>query len=272
MMRKKFASMVLLLGLAFGPPALAARSDEIEAELRSLRTQLQLLENREESYRQEVLELKKLVDRVSQQAAGDQADIKAGLDEIRRRVETLEQKQQEISQQQEVIATRLQNLEDKLETELSEIKTRLDYLDGGRAEPTPGTAPAPAPANVKDYREVYQLALEQFRAKSYDAARAQFEAFLKAYPNTELSDNAQFGIGECYYALAQYDKAVLEYDKVRKNYPNGNKVPNALWKMALAFDRLGNRDVAKGFLKELTEKYPASAEADLAKKKLAAWK
>jgi tol-pal system protein YbgF len=211
---------------------------------------------------------------VFQQAAQGQADQKAALDQVRARIEQLEQQEQELSRQQAELMNRLQSLQDTLETELTGIKARLDRLDGGaEAKPQPPGAPAPGttPPAAKDFKEAYDLAVAQFKQKNYDAARAQFEAFLKAFPNTDLSDNAQFGIGECYFALAQYDKAVLEYDKVRRNYPAGNKVPNATWKMALAFEQLGQRDVAKGFLKELIEKFSKSPEAELARKKLASW-
>jgi len=267
---KRWKTVVLILGLALPGPALATRADEIEAELRSIRTQLELLEKREEGYRQQVEELGKTVDRVSQQAAQGQADQKAVLDQVRARIEGLEQKQQEISQQQVNIMNRLLSLQDTLDSELGGIKARLDRLDGG-VEPKPQPLGPAGPAPAADFREAYNLAGAQYRQKNYAAAQAQFEAFLKAWPNTDLSDNAQFYIGECYFALAQYDKAVVEYDKVRRNYPAGNKVPNATWKMALAFEQLGQRNVAKGFLKELIERFPASPEANLAKKKLASW-
>jgi tol-pal system protein YbgF len=131
---------------------------------------------------------------------------------------------------------------------------------------------ASAPRSNLDYKQLYQAAVDQVQRKNYGAARSQFEAFLKAYPGTDLSDNAQFWIGECYFAQGHYQRAVLEYDTVRKKYPAGNKVPAALWKMSLAFDKLGNRDVARSFLKELLEKYPDSPEAGLAQEKLNAWR
>ena len=273
---RRWKTVVLILGLALPGHVLATRADENEAELRSIRTQLELLEKREEGYRQQVEELGKTVDRVSQQAAQGQADQKAVLDQVRARIEGLEQKQQEISQQQANIMNRLLSLQDTLDSELGGIKARLDRWDGGVAlKPQPlgpsGPPAAVGPAPAADFREAYNLAGTQYRQKNYAAAQAQFDAFLKAWPNTDLSDNAQLYIGECYFALAQYDKAVVEYDKVRRNYPAGNKVPNATWKMALAFEQLGQRNVAKGFLKELIERFPASPEATLAKKKLASW-
>ena len=265
-----FLMTAALFGLLVMPggKARAARAGGVEAELQSLRTQLQLLEKREEEYRKEVLELGQTLDRVSQQSAQGQADQLAALNELRSRLEALDQSLRELGQQQTELAGRMRGLEDQLESELTGIKSRLDRLDGGVE---PGAAAPAGPTPAKDYKAVYALAVEQFKAKNYEAARAQFEAFLKAYPQTELSDNAQLGIGECYFALGQFDKAALEYDKVRKNFATGNKVPNALWKMALAFDQLGQREAAKGFLKELIEKFPAAPEAELAKKKLASW-
>jgi tol-pal system protein YbgF len=273
---KRWGIGLVILGLALPLTSFASHADEMEAELRSIRTQLELLEKREEGYRLQVEEMGKTVDRVSQQAAQGQADQKATLDQVRTRMELLEQKQQEVSQQQADLMTRLLSLQDKFDSELEAIKARLDRLDGGgRPAPQPvglGNPPAAGgPATPADSREAYNLAVAQYRQKNYEAARAQFEAFLKAWPDQSLSGNAQFWIGECGYALAQYDKAALEYDKVRRNYPTNIKVPNATWKMALAFDQLGQRDAAKGFLKELIAKFPASPEADLARKKLAAW-
>ena len=271
---KRWITLLFILALASPGPLLATRSDEIEAELGSIRTQLELLEKREEGYRLQVEELGKTVDRVSQQAAQGQADQKTALDQLRPRLEALEQKQQEISQQQADLMNRLLSLQDKLDAELGGIKARLDRLDGGvepKAQPVaPGGPPAGTPPPA-DYKQAYNLAGVQYRQKNFEAARAQFEAFLTAWPNTDLSGAAQFWIGECYYSLAQYNKAVVEYDKVRRNYPASSKVPGATLKMALSLDQLGQRDVAKSFLKELIEKFPASPEADPARKKLAAW-
>ncbi len=83
--------------------------------------------------------------------------------------------------------------------------------------------------------EVYRSAYETYQKGDIEGARRKFEAFLKQYPNTELSDNAQFWIGETYYAKKDYEKAILEYEKVIAKYPEGDKVSAAMLKQAPPF-------------------------------------
>ncbi len=248
--------------LVFIPISLqAGRVDDLEAEVRSLRTQLELSQHREDGYRKEVEELSRKFDELSLLVSKNKADYQVELDQLQKKINELSES---------ILATR---------QALDEINQRLDRMPKSNPQPAPvqpvPESPASPPEVLKgglNYKQLYQAAVEQFKKKNYDAARSQFEAFLKAYPRTDLSDNAQFWLGECYYAQGNYQRAILEYDAVRKNYPRGNKVPAASWKIALAFDQLGNREVAHSFLKELIEKSPQSPEAELARKKLEAWK
>lgn len=257
-----------IIFIVFTPLSLeAGRVDDLEAEVRSLRTQLELTQKREEEYRKQVEKLGRKVDELSLAVNKNKADYQVELDELRRKIEGLN-------------TTML-----ALKLAVEEISGKMDSLPAavqGNVVPSPGqffdpagpqpAALTPAPVQQLSYKQLYQAAVDQVQRKNYDAARSQFEAFLKAYPKTELSDNAQFWLGECYYAQGYFQRAVLEYDAVRKNYPDGNKVPAALWKMALAFDRLGNREVAQSFLKELIEKHPQSPETGLAREKLGSWR
>ncbi len=92
------------------------------------------------------------------------------------------------------------------------------------------------------------------------------------YGKTELADNAQYWIGECYYAQKDYKQSIREFEKVEKNFPKGNKVPAAKLKKGLAYRELGNPEEASRELKEVASKYPESEEALLANEKLKLWK
>jgi tol-pal system protein YbgF len=116
--------------------------------------------------------------------------------------------------------------------------------------------------------DLYRDAYETFHKGDLEGARRKFEAFLKQYPNTELSDNAQFWIGETYFLKKDYEKAILEYEKAIVKYPEGDKIPAALFKQALSFLELGDKTNAKNLLKRVIEKYPHSDQAGIAKKKL----
>jgi tol-pal system protein YbgF len=116
--------------------------------------------------------------------------------------------------------------------------------------------------------EIYKDAYETYLKGDTEGARRKFEAFLKQYPNTDLSDNAQFWIGETYFGKKDYERAVLEYEKVMVKYPEGDKVPSALFKQALAFLELGDKTNARNLLRRVIERYPQSDQADLARKRL----
>jgi tol-pal system protein YbgF len=116
--------------------------------------------------------------------------------------------------------------------------------------------------------DLYKDAYETFHKGNLEGARRKFEAFLKQYPNTELSDNAQFWIGETYFLKKDFERAILEYEKAMVKYPEGDKIPAALFKQALAFLELGDKANTRNLLKRVIEKYPHSEQAEMAKKKL----
>jgi tol-pal system protein YbgF len=116
---------------------------------------------------------------------------------------------------------------------------------------------------LKAYEEAYNL----FKEKKYREARERFNSFLKEFPKNDLADNAQFWIGETYYAEKDYEGAILAYEAVIKNYPQSEKLPGAMLKQGMAFLELGDKKTAKVILERLIEKFPDSKEAEMAKKK-----
>ena len=118
--------------------------------------------------------------------------------------------------------------------------------------------------------ELYNDAYQTYQKGDMEGARRKFEVFLKQYPNTNFSDNAQFWIGETYYAKKDYEKAILEYEKVMVKYPEGDKVPAALLKQAFAFLELGDRPNGRNLLRRVIDRYPQSEQAEIARKRLEA--
>ncbi len=125
---------------------------------------------------------------------------------------------------------------------------------------------------VPDPEELYNSAYTKLNQREYQAARGEFKEFLKLFPQTEYSDNAQFWIGECYYREKRYEEAILEFEEVIKKFPRGNKLPDALLKQAFSFIAINDSNSAKLLLQKLIDQYPASAQAEIAKVKLASLK
>ena len=177
---------------------------------------------------------------------------------------------------------RLKNLEERRRNQEEKIKELEDRLKAPEPKtPDPGAKPMEPeksastkeiPAELKGSStgmgNLYRDAYETFHKGDLDGARRKFEAFLKQYPNTELSDNAQFWIGETYYLRKDYEKAILEYEKAIVKYPEGDKIPAAILKQALSFLELQDKTNARNLFRRVIEKYPRSDQAEIAKKKL----
>jgi tol-pal system protein YbgF len=115
---------------------------------------------------------------------------------------------------------------------------------------------------------LYNKSLLLLKDRDYENALNSFKEFIELFPDHELTDNAQYWIGEIFYAKGDWERAILEFDDVIKKYPKGDKVPAALLKEGLSFSRLGAKKESRLLLTRVIENYPKSNEADIAKKKL----
>lgn len=133
-------------------------------------------------------------------------------------------------------------------------------------EKTPSSAPSAAP---KGGLAAYRDALAQYRAGNYQEALTGFEGFLAAGPKEDYVDNALYWIGECHYGLGHYADAITQFERVLNEQADGNKVPDAMLKMSLAMERVGQRERALKVLNDLVSRYPMTNAAGLGKKRLA---
>ena len=119
-----------------------------------------------------------------------------------------------------------------------------------------------------DPKQLYDAAYLDLTKGKYDLAITGFSNYLKYFPETEQADNAQYWLGECYYAKKNYTKAAVEFHKVLENYATGDKVPSALYKLGLSLLELKSVGQANKYFQELIDNYPTTQEAKLAKEKL----
>lgn len=230
------------------------------------------------------------------------ADTRASLQEMRLELDTLRGNLEETRARKrgeaegvetvmlEELATRVAGVEEELRAQGTLLKLREDELrllreavlepgaiSRGQQAVAPSQPVAPSPARPrtsrtepdeirKDYDEGWNL----LKSKDYRGAIAQFKKFLRKHPTSSFADNAQYWVGESYYALREFDQAILEFDAVRRKYPNGDKVPAALLKQGYAFAELGDKVDARLILQEVIDRYPQSTEAAKAREKVRA--
>ena len=105
-------------------------------------------------------------------------------------------------------------------------------------------------------------------AGQWTLAITGFEQFLRAFPKSENSDDAQFYIGETYFAQGKFPDAIAAYNLVVQNYPGANAVPDAYYKRGLAQERLGQVDAARNSWDTVSKSYPESDAGRLARQNL----
>ena len=125
-----------------------------------------------------------------------------------------------------------------------------------------------APVAAGDAGEDYRAAVELVKAGKTDEAIAALHAFLQKYPRHDYADNAQYWLGETYYAQKDYQHALAEFRATIETYPRGNKVPDALLKVGFCYQSLGQPDKAKAVLEQVVSLYPKTEPAALAAKRL----
>jgi tol-pal system protein YbgF len=114
----------------------------------------------------------------------------------------------------------------------------------------------------------YRAAVELVKAGKHDEAQAALHAFLKTYPRHDYADNAQYWLGEDFYAQKDFPHALAEFRATIETYPRGNKVPDALLKVGYCYQALGQAEKARAVLEQVVSLYPKSEPAALASKRL----
>ncbi len=225
-------------------------------------------------------ELKQLRSESSMKIQKSQADLDFVLEPLQREIQILKnavEESREFAQrpQNELTAfrrdfeIRLNGLEEKIDKARKEMEAKLNEVSkASRAQPKKEPPPKGEASTGEAMEALYKNAKQTYERKDFAAAREKFKAFLAVYPKGELSDNAQFWIGECYYSEKEYEKAIIAYDDVLKKFPKGDKVPSALLKQALCWQELGDKTFAQSLLKRVIREHPRTQQAKIAKEKL----
>ncbi len=142
--------------------------------------------------------------------------------------------------------------------------------------PRPASRPARAPARTRDLPTgrggnagaVYRAAVELVKAGNHTEGAAALRAFLAKHPRHDFADNAQYWLGEAYYAQKDYANALAEFRSVVDTYPRGNKVPDALLKVGYCYLALGQTERSRAVLEQVVSLYPKTEPAATAARRL----
>ncbi len=196
---------------------------------------------------------------------------------------------------------KIKTLEDKINLINKDVDLRLSQMEGktvgggsGAAEqpaqkfaaPVAQNAPAAivgagitkgddlAPVKTKSAEEIYQEGQAALKAGQNDEAAALFTSLMTRYPEHKLAENAQYWLGEAYYAKKDYAKSAVTFAKGYEKYKNGNKGADNIFKLGMSFKELGKTKEACTAFVNLPKEFPKAEQVlkDKAAKQAAALK
>ena len=116
--------------------------------------------------------------------------------------------------------------------------------------------------------QLFAAAYADYTRGNFDLALSEFRQYVETYPGSELSDNAQYWIGEILHAQKKFAESVNEFEKVMTVNPKGDKAPAALYKRGIVLIEMGNRQTGIEQLVSVVKNFPRTPEASLATQKL----
>jgi len=263
---RRFAVAAFLLALAAPAGAASKELERLQIQIAGLQAQIADLQRSAEETQREVR-------RLNEQLAEQGASFRKTLTDQR--------------VQEEAIAAALKDLSDRM-AEIHEgyqaLKTTLppasDASSGSTAagtgagtapgsQPPPGAPSAPGPAGPAPApRELYTQAYADFARGNYDLAIAGFTEYIKAYPSTDFTDNAQYWIGECLYGKKMFAEAIDAWNALFRDYSSSDKLPDARVKKGMALEKLGRRSQALVEYRYVVDRFPNTQAARIARERL----
>ncbi|GEN22095.1 cell division protein CpoB [Halomonas cupida] len=113
-------------------------------------------------------------------------------------------------------------------------------------------------------RDAYQSAFSKVQDRNFDQAISEFDSFVERYPDTSLTANAWYWLGELHSAQSSPADASHAFEKVLSDFPDSAKVPDAMYKLGVLKARNGDRDAGLALLRSIKDDYPDSNAAALA--------
>jgi tol-pal system protein YbgF len=159
----------------------------------------------------------------------------------------------------------------------AEVVDELPPLDVAPVAATPEPLPsAPIDASEApidsslDEKRSYDDAFSALRDGRYAESARRFQAFLTAFPDGELADNAMYWLGESYYVTQNYRIALDTFDGLLQRFPNSAKAPDALLKTGYCHYELKDWERAESVLTDVVNRYPDQTVGKLAQGRLRA--
>ena len=149
-----------------------------------------------------------------------------------------------------------------LESKLPEAAKKREKEPDEELPQTPLPSPSLSP------QVVYNMAYTDYLKGNFQLSIEGFNLYREQFPNSPLSDNALYWIGECHFSMREFDIAIEHFNELILNYPSGDKIADSYLKKGISLMELGKKEEALLVFRLLISKYPLEEEAKIAQQKI----
>ncbi|MCE1182877.1 MAG: tol-pal system protein YbgF [Rhodocyclales bacterium] len=219
----------------------------------------------DEARRQIADQRAKVEARFDQQAKA-QLDLAGQIQQQAEEIARLRGQVETLSYELETARKRQQDFYLDLDTRLRKFEAPAPAAGADAATGAPQAA-ATAADPARETQD-YETALGHFKAARYKEASSSFAAFVQKYPSSQLAPNAQYWLGNAWYAQQDCKRAIDAQSVVTVKYADSPKAPDAWLAIASCQQDMNNAAAAKRSLESLIAKYPNAPAAETARQRL----
>lgn len=219
--------------------------------------------------RQQVIDLKTRVEQQFDTQAKGQLELATQIQALKEEISRLRGQIETLTYENEQSKKRQQDLYLDLDSRLNKLEpSPRAATEPGASGAEQGSTTTQSSGDTAAESKAYEAALTLFKEGKYSEAGTALEAFVQNHPDSTLAPNAQFWLGNAWFAQKDCKKAIDSQLVVVNRWPNASKAPDALLAIANCQKSWGNTQASRRTLETLVEKYPDSQVAPQARQRL----
>jgi tol-pal system protein YbgF len=273
-MRYTLAAALLVLGLPTPVPAQNRAELQMNADLRMVQEQVSRLQLTVNQLAEAVKAINTRMDDQSATGQKQVADMRMLVNNLSTTVNTVSEKLDSNSVRVSQLGQELPAIRSGLQMIATQLNTLVGLLQPAVNPTDPNAPPGSSQGALGAVQlpdsptALFQSAMGDYASNRLSLAIDAWTQYVTQYPDSPRAAEAQFFIGEAYFADKKFKEAIEAYGKVITNYKGAERVPDAYYQQGLSYLQLNQRAAANKVFNQLIKEFPESASATLAKQKL----
>ena len=192
--------------------------------------------------------------------------VTGSVEHLYTKISQIEEQAQSLTQQHEGLVHDIESLKEQLSSLRADIQIHFEDNEKKLAEHEKQIQELrkqfdEQPKVAQTPQALYESAQQAIQSKNYEQAQALLEKFLASFEQDTLAGNAQYWLGETFYARQKYEEASSAFAACVKKYADSIKAPDCLLKLGLSLKQSGSKDEACTAFASLKATFPKADKA-----------